>query len=71
MICRTYTRIHRVRTVPLRLTNIYGPRTHMRHSQFGLVNWFVRLAPAPPSPCSAPARSFATFSLSTTASTRS
>ena len=44
MICRTYTRIHRVRTVPLRLTNIYGPRGQMRHSQFGVVNWFVRLA---------------------------
>ena len=44
MICRTYTRIHGVRTVPLRLTNIYGPRAQMRHSQFGVVNWFVRLA---------------------------
>jgi UDP-glucose 4-epimerase len=44
MICRTYTRIHRVRTVPLRLTNIYGPRGQMKHSQFGVANWFVRLA---------------------------
>ena len=44
MICRTYTRIHGIRTVPLRLTNIYGPRAQMRHSQFGVVNWFVRLA---------------------------
>ncbi|MEO8188790.1 MAG: NAD-dependent epimerase/dehydratase family protein [Acidobacteriota bacterium] len=44
MICRTYTRIHRVRTVPLRLTNIYGPRAQMRHPHFGVVNWFVRLA---------------------------
>ena len=44
MICRTYTRIHGVRTVPLRLTNVYGPRAQMRHSQFGVVNWFVRLA---------------------------
>ncbi len=44
MICRTYTRIHGVRTVPLRLTNIYGPRAQMKHSQFGVVNWFVRLA---------------------------
>jgi UDP-glucose 4-epimerase len=44
MICRTYTRIHGIRTVPLRLTNIYGPRGQMRHSQFGVVNWFVRLA---------------------------
>jgi len=44
MICRTYTRIHGVRTVPLRLTNVYGPRAQMHHSQFGVVNWFVRLA---------------------------
>jgi UDP-glucose 4-epimerase len=44
MICRTYTRIHGIRTVPLRLTNIYGPRGQMRHSHFGVVNWFVRLA---------------------------
>jgi len=44
MICRTYTRIHGIRTVPLRLTNVYGPRGQMRHSQFGVVNWFVRLA---------------------------
>jgi UDP-glucose 4-epimerase len=44
MICRTYTRIHAIRTVPLRLTNVYGPRAQMKHSQFGVVNWFVRLA---------------------------
>jgi len=44
MICRTYTRIHGIPTVPLRLTNVYGPRGQMRHSQFGVVNWFVRLA---------------------------
>ena len=44
MICRTYTRIHGIRTVPLRLTNIYGPRGQMRHPHFGVVNWFVRLA---------------------------
>jgi UDP-glucose 4-epimerase len=44
MICRAYTRIHQVRTVPLRLTNVYGPRSQMKHSQFGVVNWFVRLA---------------------------
>jgi UDP-glucose 4-epimerase len=43
-ICRTYTRIHGIRTVPLRLTNVYGPRGQMKHSQFGVVNWFARLA---------------------------
>jgi UDP-glucose 4-epimerase len=44
MICRTYTRIHGLRAVPLRLTNVYGPRGQMKHSHFGVVNWFVRLA---------------------------
>jgi UDP-glucose 4-epimerase len=44
MICRTYTRIHGLRTVPLRLTNVYGPRAQMKHSHFGVVNWFIRLA---------------------------
>ena len=44
MICRTYTRIHGVPTVPLRLTNVYGPRSQMKHPHFGVVNWFVRLA---------------------------
>jgi UDP-glucose 4-epimerase len=44
MICRAYTRIHGIRTVPLRLTNVYGPRSQMKHSHFGVVNWFVRLA---------------------------
>jgi UDP-glucose 4-epimerase len=28
----------------LRLTNVYGPRAQMRHSQYGVVNWFVRQA---------------------------
>ena len=28
----------------LRLTNIYGPRAQMKHSQYGVVNWFVRQA---------------------------
>jgi UDP-glucose 4-epimerase len=44
MICRTYWRIHGIRTVNLRLTNVYGPRAQMKHSHFGVVNWFVRLA---------------------------
>ncbi len=44
MICRAYHRIHNICIVPLRLTNVYGPRAQMRHSHFGVVNWFVRLA---------------------------
>src|SRR5262249_2729704 len=35
---------HRVRSVTLRLTNIYGERAQMRHNRFGVANWFVRLA---------------------------
>src|SRR5262245_44539361 len=36
--------IHAVKSVMLRLTNIYGPRAQMLHSRYGVVNWFVRLA---------------------------
>ena len=35
---------HGVRAVTLRLTNIYGERAQMRHSRFGVANWFIRLA---------------------------
>lgn len=33
-----------VRSVTLRLTNIFGPRAQMKHNRFGVANWFVRLA---------------------------
>ena len=36
--------MHGIRSVMLRLTNTYGPRAQMKHSQYGVVNWFVRLA---------------------------
>jgi UDP-glucose 4-epimerase len=35
---------HQIRSVTLRLTNIYGQRAQMKHSRFGVANWFVRLA---------------------------
>lgn len=35
---------HGIRSVRLRLTNIYGERAQMRHNRFGVANWFVRLA---------------------------
>ena len=35
---------HRVPSVTLRLTNIYGERAQMKHSRFGVANWFVRQA---------------------------
>jgi UDP-glucose 4-epimerase len=43
-IMKIYNDVHGVRAVLLRLTNIYGPRSQMRHSRFGVVNWFVRQA---------------------------
>lgn len=41
---RIYHDHHGVRSITLRLTNIYGPRAQMRHNRFGVANWFVRLA---------------------------
>lgn len=41
---KIYNDHHGLRSVTLRLTNIYGERAQMRHSRFGVANWFVRLA---------------------------
>jgi UDP-glucose 4-epimerase len=41
-IVQVYSQNFGVRSVMLRLTNIYGPRAQMLHSHFGVVNWFVR-----------------------------
>ncbi len=41
---RIYHDHHGVRSITLRLTNIYGPRAQMRHNRFGVANWFIRLA---------------------------
>ncbi|MEO8587296.1 MAG: NAD-dependent epimerase/dehydratase family protein, partial [Acidobacteriota bacterium] len=43
-IVEMYGRTHGIRGTMLRLSNIYGPRAQMRHSRYGVVNWFVRLA---------------------------
>ncbi len=43
-IIRVYNDVHGIRSVLLRLSNIYGPRSQMRHSRFGVLNWFTRLA---------------------------
>lgn len=43
-IIRVYHDVHGIRSVLLRLSNIYGPRSQMLHSRFGVCNWFVRLA---------------------------
>lgn len=31
-------------TVSLRIANPYGPKQQMKHSKYGIVNWFIRLA---------------------------
>jgi UDP-glucose 4-epimerase len=43
-IIKVYNDVHGLHSVLLRLTNVYGPRAQMRHSQYGVANWFVRLA---------------------------
>lgn len=43
-IIKVYNDVHGVRSVLLRLSNIYGPRSQMKHSRFGVCNWFIRLA---------------------------
>jgi len=43
-IIKCYKDMHGINSVLLRLTNIYGPRSQMRHSRFGVCNWFIRLA---------------------------
>lgn len=43
-IIKVYNDAHGIRSVLLRLSNIYGPRSQMLHSRFGVCNWFVRLA---------------------------
>lgn len=41
---KIYNDHHGLRSVTLRLTNIYGERAQMKHSRFGVANWFVRQA---------------------------
>lgn len=41
---QVYNDANGVRSVMLRLTNVYGPRSQMRHNRFGVANWFVRQA---------------------------
>jgi len=41
---RFYRDAHRLQTVSLRIANPYGPRQQMKHSKYGIVNWFIRLA---------------------------
>jgi UDP-glucose 4-epimerase len=43
-IIQVYNDVHGIRSVMLRLTNIYGPRSQMKHDRYGVVNWFIRQA---------------------------
>jgi UDP-glucose 4-epimerase len=39
-----YNHFYNLNTKWVRIANPYGPRNQMRHSKYGIVNWFVRLA---------------------------
>lgn len=39
-----YNRAYNLDTVCLRISNPYGPRQQMKHNEWGIVNWFIRLA---------------------------
>lgn len=41
---RFYRDAHGLQTVSLRIANPYGPRQQMKHSKYGILNWFIRLA---------------------------
>jgi UDP-glucose 4-epimerase len=41
---RFYHEAYGMPTVSVRIANPYGPRQQMKHSKYGIVNWFIRLA---------------------------
>jgi UDP-glucose 4-epimerase len=41
---KIYNDNYNIRSVMLRLTNIYGPRAQMKTNHYGVVNWFIRQA---------------------------
>jgi nucleoside-diphosphate-sugar epimerase len=41
---RFYQEAYGMPTVSVRIANPYGPRQQMKHSKYGIVNWFIRLA---------------------------
>jgi UDP-glucose 4-epimerase len=43
-IIQVYHDMHGLKSVMLRLTNVYGPRSQMKHDRYGVVNWFIRQA---------------------------
>ena len=43
-IIKVYNDTHGIKSILLRLTNIYGPRAQMRHDRYCVANWFLRQA---------------------------
>lgn len=43
-VFKIYNDNHGIRSVTLRITNVYGERAQMRHNRFGVANWFIRQA---------------------------
>jgi UDP-glucose 4-epimerase len=41
---RFYHEAYGLHTVSARIANPYGPRQQMKHSKYGILNWFIRLA---------------------------
>ena len=41
---RYYYDAYGLKTTSIRIANPYGPRQQMKHSEWGIVNWFIRLA---------------------------
>jgi nucleoside-diphosphate-sugar epimerase len=41
---RFYQEAYGLETVSVRIANPYGPRQQMKHSKYGILNWFIRLA---------------------------
>jgi UDP-glucose 4-epimerase len=41
---RFYHEAYGLKTVSVRIANPYGPRQQMKHSKYGILNWFIRLA---------------------------
>ncbi|MEW6610018.1 MAG: NAD-dependent epimerase/dehydratase family protein [Patescibacteria group bacterium] len=39
-----YYRVYGIRTVSLRMTNVYGPRQLVKHNRQGFIGWFIRRA---------------------------
>jgi len=42
--CISFNRHYQMDTVVFRIANPYGPRSQMKHHQYSMVNWFLRLA---------------------------